>query len=340
MHFCLCHCRTACRRALPLRSRYSREGLRHQSHRKRLRHRQRPRAPRSFLSSENRAACAWNTRSAPARHAPRRRTHRPLKTMRPMLSSRSSIWAFLTLAAAVGIATLFVPRTPQPLSYHHFADRRSWLGIPNFGDVASNILFLVAGFWGLTFLFRQSNQERFIDARERWPYFLVFLGLLLTACGSAYYHLAPDNARLVWDRLPMTVVFMPLVAALIAERVSVSIGLWLLPVLTAVGIGSVLQWHFSEQQGAGDLRFYAAVQLYALLALLAALLLPPRYTQGSGLLVVAGLYVVAKVSETADHQIFSVGQLLSGHTLKHLAAGAAGFSILGMLQRRQPVEHH
>jgi hypothetical protein len=77
-----------------------------------------------------------------------------------------------------------------------------------------------------------------------------------------------------------------------------------------------------------------------LLALLAALLLPPRYTQGSGLLVVAGLYVVAKVSETADHQIFSVGHLLSGHTLKHLAAGAAGFSILGMLQRRQPVEHH
>jgi hypothetical protein len=260
--------------------------------------------------------------------------------MRLLLSRPSAVWTFLGLAAVVAIAALLFPRTPQPLAYHQFADRRSWLGIPNFGDVTSNILFLAAGLWGLVFLFRQSNQERFIDARERWPYFLVFLGLLLTACGSAYYHLAPDNARLVWDRLPMMVVFMPLVAALIAERVSVSIGLWLLPVLTAVGIGSVLQWHFSEQQGAGDLRFYAAVQLYALLALLAALLLPPRYTQGSGLLVVAGLYVVAKVSETADHQIFSVGHLLSGHTLKHLAAGAAGFSILGMLQRRQPVEHH
>jgi hypothetical protein len=260
--------------------------------------------------------------------------------MAPLISRRSSIWAFLALAAAVGITALFVPRTPQPLSYHHFADRRSWLGIPNFGDVASNILFLVAGFWGLTFLRRKPSQERFIDARERWPYVFIFLGLLLTACGSAYYHLAPDNARLVWDRLPMTVVFMPLVAAMIAERVNVMLGLWLLPVLIAVGIGSVLQWHLSEQQGAGDLRFYAAVQLYALLALLAALLLPPRYTRGSDLLVVASLYALAKICEAADKQIFSLVHGVSGHTLKHLASGAAGFWILRMLQKRQPIEDH
>jgi hypothetical protein len=260
--------------------------------------------------------------------------------MPPLISRRSSIWAFLALAAAVGITALFVPRTPQPLSYHHFADRRSWLGIPNFGDVASNILFLVAGLWGLVFLCRKSSQERFIDARERWPYVFVSLGLLLTACGSAYYHLAPDNARLVWDRLPMTVVFMPLVAAMIAERVNVKLGLCLVPVLVAVGIASVLQWYLSEQQGAGDLRFYAAVQLYALLALLAALLLPPRYTRGSDLLVVAGLYVVAKICEEADRQIFSLGSFLSGHTLKHLAAGAAGLWILRMLQKRQPIPQH
>jgi hypothetical protein len=257
--------------------------------------------------------------------------------MQPMLSRRSAIWAFLVLAAAVGIAALLLPRTPQPLSYHHFADRRSWHGIPNFGDVASNILFLVAGVWGLAFLCGKSSQERFIDARERWPYVLVFLGLLLTAFGSAYYHLAPDNARLLWDRLPMTVVFMPLVAAMIQERVNVKLGLWLLPVLMAVGIGSVFQWRWSEQQGAGDLRFYAAVQLYALLALLAALLLPPRYTRGSDLLVVAGLYVLAKICEAADRQIFALGSLVSGHTLKHLAAGSAGYFILRMLRKRQPI---
>jgi hypothetical protein len=260
--------------------------------------------------------------------------------MQPMLSRRSAIWAFLLLTAAVGIAALLIPRTPQPLSYHHFADTRSWLAIANFGDVASNILFLVAGLWGLAFLCRKSSRERFIDARERWPYVFIFLGLLLTAFGSAYYHLAPDNARLVWDRLPMTIVFMPLVAAMIQERVNVNLGLWLLPVLMAVGTSSVLQWRWSEQQGAGDLRFYAAVQLYALLALLAALLLPPRYTRGSDLLVVVGLYVLAKMLEAADKQIFSIGHLVSGHSLKHLAAGAAGLWILRMLQRRQPIGDH
>ena len=260
--------------------------------------------------------------------------------MHLLLSRRAGIWLFPVIAAALGIAALLVPRIPQPLSYHHFADRRSWLGIPNFGDVASNILFLVAGLWGSAFLCRKSSPERFIDARERWPYVFIFLGLLLTACGSAYYHLAPDNTRLVWDRLPMTVVFMPLVAAMIAERINVKLGLWLLPVLIAVGIGSVLQWHFSEQHGAGDLRFYAAVQLYALLALLAALLLPPRYTRGSDLLVVAGLYALAKICEAADKQIFSLGHAVSGHTLKHLASGAAGFWILRMLQKRQPLEDH
>ncbi len=231
--------------------------------------------------------------------------------MRLMLSRRAAIWPFLTLATAVATAALLVPRTPQPLSYHQFADQRSWLGIPNLGNVASNIVFLVAGLWGLAFLASESSREQFLEPRERWPYFLVFLGLVLTAFGSAYYHLAPDNARLVWDRLPMTVVFMPLVG--------------------------VLQWYSTEQQGAGDLRFYLAVQLYAVLALIVAMLLPPRYTRGSDLLVVAGLYVLAKICESADRQIFSLGHFVSGHTIKHLSAGAAGFWILRMLWKRQPV---
>jgi len=194
--------------------------------------------------------------------------------------------------------------------------------------------------WGLAFLSRKSSFAQFVDPRERWPYLFVFLGLLLTTVGSAYYHLAPDNERLVWDRLPMTVVFMPLVAALIAERVNVKLGLLSLPVLTAVGIGSVIQWHLSVEHGAGDLRFYMAVQVYAVLALFAALLLPARYTRGSDLLIVASFYVLAKICETADHQIFSVGRLVSGHTLKHISAGAAGFWILGILQRRRPIENH
>jgi hypothetical protein len=256
-----------------------------------------------------------------------------------LLSARNGVWVFLALAVLIAVVALLIPRMDLPPSYHHFADQRSWLGIPNFGDVSSNLLFLVAGLAGLVFLSRKSSLNAFVDSRERWPYVFLFLGLVMTAFGSAYYHWAPDNARLVWDRLPMTLVFMPLVAALIAERVSVKLGLWLLPLLTAVGLSSVLHWYWTEVRGAGDLRFYAAVQVYAVLALLAALLLPARYSRGPDLLVIAGFYAFAKICEMADRQIFSLGHIVGGHTLKHLAAAAAGFWILRMLQNRQPIQN-
>jgi len=257
--------------------------------------------------------------------------------MRPLLPRQAGIWLFLFLAVGVAVAASFIPRIDLPPSYHHFADQRGFLGIPNFGDVASNVAFLVAGVLGLLFLAMKSSAGKFIHAHERWAYFLVFLGLVLTAFGSAYYHLAPDNTRLVWDRLPMTIVFMPLVAAMVAERANLKLGLWLLPVLTALGIGSVIQWHLTVQQGAGDLRFYGAVQVYAMLALVAALLLPSRYTGTADLVWVIVFYAIAKVAELADRQIFSLGHIVSGHTIKHLSAAASGYCILRMLQRRKPI---
>jgi hypothetical protein len=238
---------------------------------------------------------------------------------------------------AVAAVAALLPRIPQPQSYHDFADQRTWLGIPNFGDVASNLLFAVSGAWGLIFLLGRRGEEQFIDPRERWAYALVFLGLLLTAFGSAYYHLAPDNARLVLDRLPMTLAFMGLVSAMMSERVSVAAGFYLLPALLLLGAASVVVWWYSEAQGAGDLRFYAALQVYAVLVLPVLLLLPARYTRGSDFAVIFGLYVLAKIFESADRQIFSLDRhTISGHTLKHLAAGAAGFWIFGMLRKREP----
>jgi hypothetical protein len=257
--------------------------------------------------------------------------------MSPLLPRQAGIWLFLALAICVGAAAFLVPRIDLPLSYHHFADHRGFLGIPNFGDVTSNFAFLVAGLWGLIFLAGKSSDERFVHAREPWAYDLVFLGLVLTAFGSAFYHLSPDNTRLVWDRLPMMIVFMPLVAAVIAERVNFKLGLWLLPVLTVIGIGSVIRWHFTVQHGAGDLRFYGAVQVYAMLALVAALLLPSCYTGTEDLIWVIVFYVIAKVAELADRQIFSLGHIISGHTIKHLFAAASGYWILRMLQKRKPI---
>lgn len=253
-----------------------------------------------------------------------------------MISRRAGVWLLIAFTAGVCVAAALFPRTPQPLAYHDFADKRPWLGIANFSDVVSNAAFAIAGVWGLLWLASRTARERFVERRERWAYFAVFLALLLTAFGSSYYHLAPDNARLVWDRLPMTMAFMGLLAAMIAERISVLSGIYLLPVLLLIGMSSVVWWRHTEAVGAGDLRFYAAVEVYAVLVLPIFLLLPPRYTRGGDFLVVFALYILAKVFETGDRWIFSLTkQSVSGHTLKHLAAGVAGFWILRMLEKRQ-----
>lgn len=257
-----------------------------------------------------------------------------------MISRRTGVWILIAFTIAVAATAALVPRIPQPQSYHNFADQRAWLGIHNFGDVASNLLFAVAGVWGLIFLSTRRGQDQFLDPRERWPYLLIFLGLLLTAFGSAYYHLAPDDARLVSDRLPMTLAFMGLVSGMISERMSLPVGIYLLPVLLLIGAGSVAWWWHTESAGAGDLRFYAAVEVYAVLVLPILLLLPPRYTRSGDFAVVFGFYVLAKIFEFTDRQIFSLDrQTVSGHTLKHLAAGAAGLWMVAMLEQRQPIRN-
>jgi hypothetical protein len=249
-----------------------------------------------------------------------------------MIPRRFGIGLLTAATITVAAAAFLAPRTPQPLVYHHFADQRQWLGIPRFGDVTSNLAFVVVGVCGVIFLTGSSGRKQFLDVRERYPYLLVFAGLLLTAFGSTYYHLAPDNARLVWDRLPMTLVFMSLVAAMIAERISIRFGLYVWPLLLVLGAGSVLQWYWSEQHGTGDLRFYAAVQVYAMVVLL-----PARYTRTADLAAIAGLYVLAKILESSDGAIFSFGHFVSGHTLSHLAAAGAGYWIFRMLQKRRPI---
>jgi hypothetical protein len=254
-----------------------------------------------------------------------------------MLSRGTGTILLIATLLAVSVVAVLVPPIHQPLSYHNFADQRAWLGIPNFGDVSSNIPFALVGLGGLVILLKP-GAARFNQAGERWPYLVMSVGLILTAFGSGYYHLAPDNARLVWDRIPIMIVFLAVVTAVIVERVGIRAGLALFPILEIVGIASVLTWRSGELRGQGDLRFYAAVQVSAILVLLLALLLPARYTRGSDFAVVVGFYVLAKIFETFDRQIFSFLRVISGHTLKHLAAAAAGYWIVRMLQRRQSIE--
>lgn len=259
-----------------------------------------------------------------------------------MISRRSGFSVLVGVTGAILVIVPMLPRIPQPESYQLFADQRSFFGISHFADAVSNLPFAIVGLWGLVFLLRYNREEprnHFLDTRERWFYFTISIGLFLTSLGSGYYHLHPNNDRLVWDRLPMTIVFMSLVSALIAERIDLRAGLWLLPALLLLGTSSVLQWHMSEMRGASDLRFYGTVQAYSVIFVLLALLLRSPYTHSSDLLLIAGLYVLAKILEILDKPIFSLGHVVSGHTLKHLVAALAGYSILRMVRRRRPITH-
>ncbi len=243
-------------------------------------------------------------------------------------------WALLLLpACAVALALALLPPLPQPQDYHRFADVRAWLGVPNFLDVVSNLAFLAVAVAGLSVALRG-----FSGRAEHLPYALFFLALAATAFGSAWYHLAPDDARLFWDRLPIAVCFAALLSAVIAERFSLRIGLLLLAPLAATGAGASWYWLRSEGLGAGNVLPYFAFQLYALLAMLLLMhFYPSRYSRGTDIYRVMMLYGAAVAAELLDRRIFVLGEVVSGHTLKHLLAALAAYQLVRMLHLRRRI---
>ena len=239
-------------------------------------------------------------------------------------------------AGAALLCLALLPAQPQPLAYHEFADARTLLGIPNFLNVATNLPFLLVGCLGIVFLLADGRSRRtFHHPAERWPYLLFFAGVALTSAGSAFYHLAPDNPRLAFDRLPMTLAFMPLLAATIVDRVDARTRLRLLVPLTVMGFASVAWWRVSAWLGVEDLRHYLAVQFGSIATvLLLAALLPSRYPRGGYIYAVFALYALARAAEIADGWLFGLGAVLSGHSLKHLLAALGALLVLHMLVLR------
>jgi hypothetical protein len=241
------------------------------------------------------------------------------------------------LAAALAVFVWALPRIPQPLEYHRFADQRCCLGLPHCLDIVSNALFVLAGLAGLRFLLGSSSRRAFIEPREALPYALFFFATILVGFGSAWYHAAPDNGRLVWDRAAIALAVMAWLAAILCERVSLSAGLRLLPLLIATGLGSVAYWNLSEARGLGDLRLYGLVQIIPMLLIpLLLLLYPPRYSGDRDIVAVISLYLLAVLCDFGDRRLFTLTNgLVSGHTAKHLLAGLAAYWVVRRLQRRR-----
>ncbi len=253
------------------------------------------------------------------------------------MTRQHRIAVLVALAVVILGALALSPRIPQPQEYHQFADQHALFGVANALNVLSNLAFLLVGAAGLWFL--TGRRGVFLESAERLPYFIFFFGVALTCFGSGYYHLAPDNQRLVWDRLPMTIGFTALFAAILGERVSLRAALRGLPFFLLAGLATVLYWIWTENAGHGDLRPYVFVQFFPIAAIpLLIGLFPPRYTRALDLAYVIAFYLLAKVLETFDAAIFAATRsTISGHSLKHLAAAFAVWFVLRMLQKRQGV---
>ncbi len=234
------------------------------------------------------------------------------------------------------VVALFVPPLAQDPAYFVFSDTRPWLGIPNFGDVASNAGFLLVGMIALFGVLGPARHEIFVSRGDVLLYGIIFLGIALVSVGSSYFHWAPGNATLLWDRLPMTLAFMALFAAVIADRIHRKAGFILLPVLLIAGAASVFYWHFTELAGQGDLRPYAIVQFFPMVAipLIVWAFRPGNYTDGRSIAWIIGFYALAKVLEALDGQVLTaLGGMVSGHSLKHLAAATASYLLYRMVVR-------
>jgi hypothetical protein len=249
---------------------------------------------------------------------------------------RTGILIALFIVSAVGLWSL--PPIAQDSVYHQFADQRNWLGIPHFGDVLSNLPFVLIGVYGLWMLSRyQMDPDRFRSRVEILPFVTAFIGIICVGFGSAYYHIYPSNGPLVWDRLPITIALTSVFTCVLAERVGLKAAIFLLPVFLFLGISSIWYWDFTESFGRGDLRPYVLVQLYPMLAIPAMLILfPPRYTRTGYLVAMILWNGISKVFEYFDKEIFDLsGEWVSGHTLKHLAAGAACYALVQYIKNRR-----
>lgn len=253
------------------------------------------------------------------------------------LNIAARAFAVLLLACA-GVALLLLVLSapiPQDPAYHLFVDERHMLGVPNFWNVMSNLPFLLVGIVGLWAL--RNRAMTGCVPELRLPYAIFFVGVGFVALGSGYYHLAPGNDTLVWDRLPMTIAFMSFFAAMLGEAFTPKLGLRLLAPLLILGVFSVFYWDYTESLGRGDLRPYAVVQFLPMFLIPAVLLRYPSGFSGQGYLWwVLVFYGASKVAEWADAPVYEALGVMSGHSIKHLLAAIGTFFFYLALRNRRP----
>jgi hypothetical protein len=235
----------------------------------------------------------------------------------------SSKWLAVYWCVVVIVVFTWVPAIPQTLSYHQFADQRFGLGLPHAWNVISNLPLLIVGCAGLWITAR-----RMLSHNQSQSMMVFFSAVALTGLGSSWYHFNPDNFSLFYDRFPMALAFAALYISWLGRWQYAGLLRLLFPVLI-IAVATVCWWIYTETQGAGDLRAYGLLQFGALLS-------APLIVEASDKTVAARwsvypvllIYVVAKLCETFDEQIFQWGNFVAGHALKHIFVAFAAAWVL------------
>lgn len=235
--------------------------------------------------------------------------------------TRRTLIVLLVLTLSAALALILVDPISQDETYHHFADRRSVAGLANVANVISNLPLLLVGLVGISRCMGQRSPG--LRSGSEKAQLVFFAGIVLSALGSAFYHLEPDNGRLFWDRLALTLVFTAFFDLVLGEFVDGDLAGGLLPILVLFGLLTVIFWQLT-----GDLRPYALVQfLPCLLVSVILVLHDSPHRRRADIVLVLLVYGLAKLLEISDRQVFDLLQV-SGHSLKHLAAAAAAWLLL------------
>lgn len=243
---------------------------------------------------------------------------------------RKHTYVLLSILLAVIAILLYIDPIPQPQEYHEFADQRAILGVPHFWNVMSNIPMFFLGVYGLYLSCK--NWVSRPDFTAKWIPIVLCAGIFLACFGSMYYHYAPDNHTLVWDRLPMTLMFMPLLALVVYDFMGAKAGKWAFFILVPLGIFSIFYWDYTESIDAGDLRLYAFVQFFPMLIVpFLYWFSPKKVPYGKYILLILGWYVLTKLAEHFDPEIYNILGFWSGHTIKHLLGGVTLFYVLKLV---------
>ncbi len=250
------------------------------------------------------------------------------------MKRRTKYLILFSISAAVLVTVYVQGPIPQDPSYHEFADQRAVFGVPNFWNVITNVPFVIVGMIGMSHISLGKTTGGLPGLRRE--YFAFFLGVCATGFGSMFYHLTPSNQTLLWDRIPMTIAFGAFFCAVVGEHISLPAGRNMFWPLIALGTGSVLYWYATESSGCGDLRLYALVQYLPLLLIpVIVILFKSNLAPVTYLWAACGAYAAAKLAESFDKTIYGAGYILSGHSVKHLAAAYGAFAFSVALRRRK-----